>query len=51
VEHYLEDELEKSVIAFFATTANDGKTYNVEYYNLDMVISIEYRVKSKRGIR
>ena len=35
-----ENELEKSVIAFFATTANDGKTYNVEYYNLDMVISI-----------
>ena len=45
-----ENELEKSVIAFFATTANDGKTYNVEYYNLDMVISIGYRVKSKRGI-
>ena len=50
MEHYLENELEKSVIAFFATTANDGKNYNVEYYNLDMVISIGYRVKSKRGI-
>ena len=45
-----ETELDKSVIAFFATTAKDGKKYNVEYYNLDMIISIGYRVKSKRGI-
>ncbi len=45
-----EKELEKSVIAFFATTARDGKTYNIEYYNLDMIISIGYRVRSKRGI-
>ncbi len=37
----------KSVVAFFATTANDGKTYNVAYYNLDMIISVGYRVNSK----
>lgn len=38
-----------SVVAKFATTAADGKTYQVEYYNLDVIISIGYRVKSKRG--
>ena len=38
---------EKSVVAFFATTAHDGKTYNVKYYNLDMVLVVGYRVKSK----
>ncbi len=37
------------VVAKFATTAADGKKYQVEYYNLDMIISIGYRVKSKRG--
>lgn len=40
-----------SVVAIFATTASDGKTYNVEHYNLDMVISIGYRVKSTQGIQ
>ena len=39
---------EKSVVAFFATTASDGKTYQVAYYNLDVIISVGYRVKSKR---
>ena len=39
----------ESVVAFFATTAADGKTYTVEYYNLDAVISVGYRVNSKRG--
>ena len=34
----------------FATTAADGKVYQVEYYNLDMVLSVGYRVKSSRGI-
>lgn len=42
------EEFDKdSVVAFFATTANDGKTYNVAYYNLDMIISVGYRVNSK----
>ena len=48
---FLEGELlEDSVCAFFAHTANDGKIYNVKYYNLDVVISVGYRVKSKRGV-
>ncbi|NLA25454.1 MAG: virulence RhuM family protein [Bacteroidales bacterium] len=38
-----------SVVAFFATTASDGKTYNVEHFNLDAVLSVGYRVNSKRG--
>lgn len=45
-----DQELEhKSVVAKFATTANDGKTYQVEFYNLDVIISVGYRVKSKQG--
>ena len=47
-----EGELEQySVIANFATTASDGKTYNVTYYNLDMIISVGYRVHSYRGVQ
>jgi prophage maintenance system killer protein len=47
-----EQELEKeSVVAFFATTAKDGKTYQVEYFNLDMVLSVGYRVNSKLATR
>ena len=42
---------EKSVVAFFATTASDGKKYNVAYYNLDVIISVGYRVKSQRGVQ
>jgi hypothetical protein len=43
-------ELERnSVVANFATTAADGKSYQVEYYNLDAIISVGYRVNSKRG--
>ena len=44
------EELDTSVVANFATTASDGKTYKIDYYNLDMIISVSYRVKSKRGI-
>ena len=45
-----EGELSKnSVVANYATTASDGKTYQVEYYNLDVIISVGYRVKSLRG--
>lgn len=38
------------VVAKYATTAADGKTYQVEYYNLDVIISVGYRVKSRNGI-
>ena len=45
---YKEKELKKkSVVAFFATTAKDKKVYKVEYFNLDMIISVGYRVNSK----
>lgn len=48
---FREDELRKeAVVANFATTALDGKLYDVEYYNLDVIISVGYRVKSKQGI-
>lgn len=40
-----------SVVAFFATTASDGKNYEVTYYNLDMIISVGYRVNSYRGVQ
>ncbi len=47
---FVEGELQRdSVVANFATTAADGKTYEVDYYNLDVIISGGYRVKSKRG--
>lgn len=41
---------EKEVCSFFEHTAKDGKVYNVQYYNLDMIISVGYRVNSKKGI-
>jgi hypothetical protein len=41
--------LQNSVVANYATTAADGKTYQVDFYNLDMIISVGYRVKSPRG--
>ena len=47
---FKEGELEKnSVWAKFAYTATDGKKYNVDYYNLDVIISVGYRVKSRCG--
>lgn len=47
---FTEGELVRnSVVANFATTASDGKEYQVDYYNLDVIISVGYRVKSLRG--
>ena len=47
---FKEGELrEESVVRKFRTTAADGKNYNVLYYNLDVIISVGYRVKSHRG--
>lgn len=47
---FQEGELKReAVVAKFATTAADGKTYRVDYYNLDVIISVGYRVKSLRG--
>ena len=52
INNALNEELQGiSVVAKFATTASDGKTYSVEYYNLDVIISVGYRVKSKRGVQ
>ena len=52
INNALKEELNgaSSVVAKFATTAKDGKTYQVEYYNLDMIISVGYRVKSQNGV-
>lgn len=52
INNILNDEFQDidQVIAKIATTANDGKKYIMEYYNLDIIISVGYRVKSKRGI-
>ena len=50
INNALREEVDSSVVAKFATTASDGKTYQVEYYNLDMIISVGYRVKSNRGV-
>ena len=41
---------QNSVVANFATTASDGKIYDVTFYDLDVIISVGYRVKSKRGV-
>ena len=53
VANALKEELSgvsNRVVAKFATTAADGKTYQMEYYSLDMILSIGYRVKSQRGV-
>ena len=52
INNALNEELadDNSVVAKFATTASDGKIYNVEYYNLDVIISVGYRVKSENGV-
>lgn len=52
INNAIKEELnEYPVVANFATTATDGKTYQVEYYNLDVIISVGYRVKSQSGIQ
>ena len=49
---FKEGELDRSsVVAKNATTAADGKTYQVDYFNLDVIISVGFRVKSKRGVQ
>lgn len=51
INNALREEVnDPSVVAKFATTAADGKVYSVEHYNLDVIISVGYRVKSKRGV-
>ena len=48
---FRENELEQeSVVKEFFTTATDGKNYKTRFYNLDVIISVGYRVKSKRGV-
>lgn len=52
INNALQEELAGiSVVAKFAITATDGKIYQVEHYNLEMITSIGYRVKSKQGIQ
>ena len=49
---FREGELQQnSVVAKFATTASDNKIYQVDYYNLDVIISVGYRVKSAQGTK
>ena len=53
IKNILEEELDNSTVANFATVQKEGKrevTRDIEYYNLDMIISVGYRVKSKNGI-
>ena len=50
INNALQEECDNAVVAKFATTASDGKTYQVDYYNLDMIISVGYRVKSSQGV-
>lgn len=50
INNALKEELKDiPVVAKFATTASDGKTYQVEHYNIEMITSVGYRVKSQRG--
>lgn len=53
IKNALEEELDDTTVANFATVQREGKrevTRNIDYYNLDMIISIGYRVKSKNGV-
>jgi hypothetical protein len=52
IGNVLDEELANlPVVAKFATTASDGKVYQTEHYNLEMIISVGYRVKSQKGIQ
>ena len=52
INNALKEELDNEpVVAKFATTAADGKIYQVEYFSLEMITSVGYRVKSKRGVK
>ena len=46
-----DNELDNSVTEEYSVTASDGKKYRTKIYNLDMIISVGYRVKSKRGVQ
>ena len=53
IKNAFAEELDNSTVANFATVQKEGNrevTRNIEYYNLDMIISVGYRVKSKRGV-
>ena len=51
INNALNEELQNEVVvAKFATTAKDNKNYQVEYYNLDVILSVGYRIKSSKGI-
>ncbi len=51
IANALNEECQDSVVAKFATTADDGKTYQVEHYDLDLILSVGYRVKSANGVK
>ena len=53
INNALKEEIDNSTVAKFATVQNEGGRNverDIEYYNLDMILSVGYRVKSKRGI-
>lgn len=53
IKNSLEEECDESTVAKFATVQNEGNrsvTRNIDYYNLDVILSVGYRVKSKNGI-
>lgn len=50
LEHPWANRDRNAVVANYATTAA-GKTYHVDYYNLDVIISVGYRMKSQRGVQ
>ena len=50
IKNILKEELDKSVVEESSITASDGKKYKMKLYNLDVIISVGYRARSKRGI-